>query len=562
MGYFHRRFYFVLFLNHAMQGLQGNWSLRHRGRSIWDFTRIIQQTSLVRAAVESRQTRPRVSRRLSAARFSRGQGVVESNGNHEPGRLFVALRVPNRVPLRCRSRPRARRLRTNVVVDDGQRRPPRRRGAVPGLEKHHVFGHDGPSAHLSRDGTRETASSFISLMNYLDSYNSSLGRSFFRETRTAYFHAGTWTQLAPYTFGDGTHQPPLDGPPPPDTLHHLHPGMEAVGYILCVAIVGLSFGFGGWTYHNRKAKVVRASQPIFLYIICVGTAFIGASIIPLTLGPEDGPCQAFPWMLSIGFSLTFSALFTKTYRIKKVMQSAAKFKRLKLTARDVMKPMIALLILNVIILTLWTVIDPQKKRVIDVGPVDDFGYAASTYSVCFSEHASIFIAALGVVNLGSVAFALVQAYQARNISTEYSESSYIFRAMAIILYGSFLGAPVLVISGPNIEAYYFVWVGLIFILASSIDVLIFLPKIRTMRKQKENGTPERPQWQRGEDGATRDKTEEKESGIIIYSSKNEVIKKENQRLKKENQELKHLLTLSKNQQLDRVSSVVNRDITK
>ena len=30
--------------------------------------------------------------------------------------------------------------------------------------------------------------------------------------------------------------------------------------------------------------------------------------IPLTLGPEDGPCQAFPWMLSIGFSLTFSAL--------------------------------------------------------------------------------------------------------------------------------------------------------------------------------------------------------------------------------------------------------------
>ena len=258
---------------------------------------------------------------------------------------------------------------------------------------------------------------------------------------------------------------------------------------------------------------------------------------------------------------SFSFRFTKTYRIKKVMQSAAKFKRLKLTARDVMKPMIALLILNVIILTLWTVIDPQKKRVIDVGPVDDFGYAASTYSICFSEHASIFIAALGVVNLGSVAFALVQAYQARNISTEYSESSYIFRAMAIILYGSFLGAPVLVISGPNIEAYYFVWVGLIFILASSIDVLIFLPKIRTMRKQKENGTPERPQWQRGEDGATRDKTEEKESGIIIYSSKNEVIKKENQRLKKENQELKHLLTLPKNQQLDRVSSVVNRDIT-
>ena len=171
-------------------------------------------------------------------------------------------------------------------------------------------GTTGPVRIYPETGTRETASSFISLMNYLDSYNSTLGRSFFRETRTAYFHAGTWTQLAPYTFGDGAHQPPLDGPPPPDTLHHLHPGMEAVGYILCVAIVGLSFGFDGWTYHNRKVQVVRASQPIFLvrhradpracrskqsaanssetpysipqptgqYIICVGTAFIGASM--------------------------------------------------------------------------------------------------------------------------------------------------------------------------------------------------------------------------------------------------------------------------------------------
>ena len=58
--------------------------------------------------------------------------------------------------------------------------------------------------------------------------------------------------------------------------------------------------------------------------------------------------------------------FTKTYRVNQIVQNAKQFKRVKITATDVMKPMLALLFLNIVILTTWTVIDPLGENSIVV----------------------------------------------------------------------------------------------------------------------------------------------------------------------------------------------------
>ena len=116
--------------------------------------------------------------------------------------------------------------------------------------------------------------------------------------------------------------------------------------------------------------------------------------------------------------------FTKTWRIKKIMQSAAKFKRIKLAATDVMKPMIALLFFNVIVLTVWTIIDPLTDEPTNIR-LDEFGRMIESDSFCGSDHNIVFASILGVVNMGSLAFSVIQAYQARKISTEFNESNYI-----------------------------------------------------------------------------------------------------------------------------------------
>jgi hypothetical protein len=110
------------------------------------------------------------------------------------------------------------------------------------------------------------------------------------------------------------------------------------------------------------------------------------------------------------------------------MQSAAKFKRIKLTAKDVMKPMIALLFVNIIVLVVWTVIDPLHVETTNIG-FDEFDRTIESRSTCRSEHEKIFYSILGLVNMGSLAFSVIQAYQARKISTEFNESNYIFVAM-------------------------------------------------------------------------------------------------------------------------------------
>eukprot|EP00580_Thalassiosira_gravida_P006560 CAMPEP_0201634834 /NCGR_PEP_ID=MMETSP0493-20130528/7611_1 /ASSEMBLY_ACC=CAM_ASM_000838 /TAXON_ID=420259 /ORGANISM="Thalassiosira gravida, Strain GMp14c1" /LENGTH=262 /DNA_ID=CAMNT_0048106725 /DNA_START=294 /DNA_END=1083 /DNA_ORIENTATION=- len=240
---------------------------------------------------------------------------------------------------------------------------------------------------------------------------------------------------------------------------------------------------------------------------------------------------------------------------------AAKFKRLKLTARDVMKPMITLLSLNIIVLTVWTVIDPLEPITVTESQ-DRFGRPIDIHEVCSSRHYPIFTAMLGAINLGSVFISLIQAYQARNISTELSESTYIFRVLYTFFYGAFLAIPVLIIARNDAKAYYFVWVGLIFVICSSVLFLIFLPKIWATKKKEPVESTVKPQWQMmANEAATEQKGEQKEAtgkdtenseGIQIYSTmENTALEKENLRLEKENHELKHLCrTLSRDQGAD------------
>jgi len=243
------------------------------------------------------------------------------------------------------------------------------------------------------------------------------------------------------------------------------------------------------------------------------------------------------------------------------MRSAAKYKRLKLTARDVMKPMIALLSLNIIVLTVWTVIDPLEPEII-MSTQDRFGRPIDTHTVCSSRHYLIFMGILCAINLGSVLFSLIQAYQARNISTELSESAFIFRVLYIFLYGAFLAIPVLIIAREDAKAYYFVWVGLIFVICSSVLFLIFFPKILATRRKVPTATNLPARWQKmaneAATGQERGQAEVKDNdgkyceGIQIHCSMEKAaLEEENLRLEKENHELKHLcMELSRDQGAD------------
>jgi len=222
------------------------------------------------------------------------------------------------------------------------------------------MGFDGVTGRVDFDpitGSRSPSSAIYHLLNYVeDEERSNKTHVVFKEEVPAFMIDGEWRENAPITFNDGTSEVIPDLFPVDVNTNYLSPGMRAGGLVMCVLVLLQALGFSAWTLKLARmsgpaSRVVKASQPLFLYIICAGAFIMGLSIIPLsvdsgTCGESgagcDVACASFPWLLCLGFTAIFSALFTKTHRINIIMTAANSFKRVQVTPKDVAKPMLVL----------------------------------------------------------------------------------------------------------------------------------------------------------------------------------------------------------------------------
>lgn len=159
-------------------------------------------------------------------------------------------------------------------------------------------------------------------------------------------------------------------------------------------------------------------------------------------------------LLCIGFSLSFAALSSKLKRINKLFSHAA-MRRIKVEPKDVMKPLFVFLFLNILLLSLWSGISPLVWER-EVSSVDQFNRTVSSVGFCTSEWYLPFAILLVVINLSVLIHAMYQAYHARTISLEFSESEFIGKAIASCMLVCFVGVPVMVIVTDSPRAYFFV----------------------------------------------------------------------------------------------------------
>jgi len=176
-------------------------------------------------------------------------------------------------------------------------------------------------------------------------------------------------------------------------LNQLTTSVRATGLTVCGLIFALALFFGVWTRRNCKKRVVKASQPEFLYMICFGVVVLGSTLIPLSIDDGvasvegcDTACISVPWLFNFGFTTAFSGLFVKTRRLNSMMANLARSKKMRVKRRDAMKPYGILLMLNTIVLVIWTEVDPLKWARIDTGAYDNFGRSLESYGTCRSNH--------------------------------------------------------------------------------------------------------------------------------------------------------------------------------
>mmetsp|Transcript_26544 Transcript_26544/g.48152 ORF Transcript_26544/g.48152 Transcript_26544/m.48152 type:complete len:771 (-) Transcript_26544:182-2494(-) len=274
-------------------------------------------------------------------------------------------------------------------------------------------------------------------------------------------------------------------------LHQIDSWIRPVGWTFGAIIILTSVFFLAFVLLKRNTFVVRASQPAFLVMICVGCLVMGSAIFPL--GIDDSissikgcniACMATPWLFACGFTITFAALFSKIWRIHQLQKATSQFRKIKVEVKDVLIPFVVLLILNIIFLLAWTLTDPLKWMRVHVDSLNSYGRCKAN-----GIPSKVFLSLIVIINTCAVVLANVQAYMARHISDEFSESKYIAIAMASMLQMVIIGVPFSFLVSDKPEARFFVNAGMIFVITMSLLLLIFVPKIIYVRRRRSTDRP-------------------------------------------------------------------------
>lgn len=259
-------------------------------------------------------------------------------------------------------------------------------------------------------------------------------------------------------------------------------GVAAFGFTASSVIMLMSIGLAAWVHWRRKTRAVAAMQPFFLMTLCAGILLIGSSLIPWSI--DDGfvsqrgcdmACTARPWLVLNGFAISISALYSKLSRINKLFRSK-RFRRVKVKEQDVIAPPLVMISLNIIFLLVWTIADPPRWERVGVPqePWKTYGYCNWTGSAT-SRAMAISILVLCTI---SFCFAVGQAFKARNISSEFSESKHL--GIAVFSWAQLLvvGVPVMVlVEEHNVVAQYSMIVGILVAICLSMLMVIFVPLI-------------------------------------------------------------------------------------
>ena len=243
-------------------------------------------------------------------------------------------------------------------------------------------------------------------------------------------------------------------------------GLAVVGTIYCII----------WLYQHRKERIIQAHQPEFLFVIGGGILLWEISVIPYSLDDSiisargcSIACVTNQWLYNIGFTISFAGLYSKLWRINQIFHNP-QFRRISVTVADVLKPFAILFSYTFIILVVWTIIDPPHWERIRI----DETY---TYGSCQSNRTGQSLE--GLLFTGHVVVVLAtirQAYMARNVSSEFSETWPLALGLLNWIQLSIIGIPVRQLIDDIVpSASYFLGVSIL--LAQSLTILfaIFCP---------------------------------------------------------------------------------------
>lgn len=270
------------------------------------------------------------------------------------------------------------------------------------------------------------------------------------------------------------------------------------GAMVFLVILGCVFAslfmYVNFKYSHRR--IIRDSHPSCNNLMLVGVMFCLLALVPGGLdgrfvSPSVFPvaCHLGTWLLTTGFSLSYGAMFSKIWRVHRITRmSKEDGKTAEVVPWKLWLAVAFLLLIDVILLTIWTVIDPLGREVRNFAKLaspnpDDDIEILPQLEHCKSKHHKVWLGIIYAYKGLQLILGLFLTYETRSQKVkQINDSRLVGMAVYNVVILCSITAPVMLLVGDQQNAAFcFVSLANIFCCYLSM-ALIYVPKILFIRK--------------------------------------------------------------------------------
>ncbi|KAI1901606.1 hypothetical protein AGOR_G00036130 [Albula goreensis] len=316
----------------------------------------------------------------------------------------------------------------------------------------------------------------------------------------------------------------FQGPEPPKdrTFVHLqrrHINVPLYSILSTITILGMLMAgaFLFFNIKNRNHRLIKMSSPYMNNLIILGGMLSYASIFLFGLDGSfvsdkefETLCTVRTWILIVGYTTAFGAMFAKTWRVHAIFKNV-KMKKKIIKDQKLLIIVGGMLLIDLCILICWQIVDPLKRTVeeysLEADPQGQDIAIRPFLEHCENTHMTIWLGIVYAYKGLLMLFGCFLAWETRNVSIPaLNDSKYIGMSVYNVGIMCIIGAAVsfLTRDQPNVQ---FCIVALVIIFCSTITLcLVFVPKFITMRTNPDAATQNRrlkfTQNQKKEDSKT------------------------------------------------------------
>ncbi|KAJ3203444.1 hypothetical protein HDU67_010187 [Dinochytrium kinnereticum] len=273
-------------------------------------------------------------------------------------------------------------------------------------------------------------------------------------------------------------EPAIDLGPPIFVTYRDPLGLAFMITAALLAFVAISLFCIIVTYRNHK--LLTSSSPLFMLIMVTGTLIAHGAIFAFTGEPSNVSCILQPWLVVMSFSLTLAALVTKNWRILKIFRNK-RMKKMNLNDSELLKTCLALISINVVVLTIWTAIDPPQKSLISLSTAQF--YSCKSRNSLFGWGMIGGLVGYSALMLGAGVYL---AYCTRNVHGAFNESKYIGYTIYTIVLVNIILLPLSFIDTMGAQFQYIFRGIAIELSAVTVTMNMFVPKIIDLFRHKDD----------------------------------------------------------------------------